>query len=281
MRQYAAGRWCELPVTEDGVIDLSALEDALNERRPGLVCVMAANNETGAVQPWRDALELCRESGVPFHVDAAQWLGKRPLAELAAAPSLTGCAHKCGGPKGVGFWRIPEGAAGAKIFLGGEQQHGHRAGTEDYPGAAGMLAAIRAREAEMGTVRQSWLKGRNRFEQRLRETIPGVIFACADADRLENTSLVLLPRHRNTRWVAQLDKRGFAVSTGSACATAKDGPSHVLGAQGVSAEGAERAVRVSALWSTTDDDWQALADAFSDVWGTLEAEATTSAVIEI
>ena len=89
------------------MVDLGWLADELKWNTPGLVAVMAANNETGVLQPWREALALCRERGVAFFCDAAQWIGKLPAAGLGACDYMSGSAHKLGGPQGVGFLKCP------------------------------------------------------------------------------------------------------------------------------------------------------------------------------
>jgi cysteine desulfurase len=109
------------------------------------------------------------------------------------------------------------------------------------------------------------LAWRGGFEREVVAAVPGTRVVAAGADRLWNTVSLVMPFAENTRWVARLDKRGFQVSTGSACATGKGGPSHVLAAMGFDAETAKRVVRVSSGWDTTREDWQALAAAFGDV----------------
>src|ERR1041384_180065 len=97
-----------LKVTPDGVIDLDFLRDQLKKTRPIIVAVMAANNETGVLQPWRETLEICREFEVPFACDAAQWIGKMPSAGLGECDFVTACAHKFGGPLGIGLLKTPQ-----------------------------------------------------------------------------------------------------------------------------------------------------------------------------
>lgn len=241
--------------------------------RPVLIALMAANNETGALQPWQAALAIARAHGIPFYTDAAQWLGKEAMGGLGEADFISGCAHKFGGIKGTGFLKIGDDFSGFYAQKGGAQENGHRGGTENYPAIAAMLAALHSREAMLYEQQQTWAAGRTVFEAAVTEQIPGTVVHAAQAARLANTSSLLLPRHRNTRWVARLAKRGFCLSTGSACATGKAGPSHVLAAMGLSPEQAERTVRISALWEeTTLADWQALAAAFIEVWHELNAE---------
>ncbi len=267
---FATGNRTIIPVSRDGVVDLAALEGLLGRARPTLVSVMAANNETGALQPWREAQALCARHGVLFHCDAAQWLGKLPAAGLGTCDFLTGCAHKFGGPKGVGFLKITERAGSFRSLLGGEQEHGHRAGTENFPGIAAMLAALESHET--GPASQAAPQAaRDRFLTELQARIPGTRVVAQRVPRLWNTAFLILPRHANTRWVSKLDKLGFAVSTGSACAAGKEEDSTVLGAMGYTADEVRRAVRVSGGWSTTDAEWEALATAFLQTWTALEA----------
>ncbi len=271
----AARRWFgprvhPIPVTRDGVADLNRLTDRLRLRRPALVAVMAANNETGVLQPWREALALCREHDVPFACDAAQWVGKLPAAGLGEADYVIGCAHKFGGPVGVGFMKV---AAGFRPHLvGGPQEDGRRAGTENVPGVLAMTAAWAERERQMAAgnldQRQVW---RDHFVAELRAVLPETEIIGERMDRLWNTVAALMPPVADCRrrWVVQLDKLGFAVSTGSACASGKEQPSHVLVAMGCDPAKTDRMVRISAGWETTEDDWQALRVAIETAAGTL------------
>lgn len=274
-------RCCTFKVNQSGVIDVEAFEEALDRDAFGLVSVMAANNETGVLQPWPQLASICRAKGVPFHVDAAQWLGKARMGPIGTVDFVTGCAHKFGGPKGVGFLKIGTNYTGYRAAVGGAQEHAHRAGTENYPGIAAMMAALEAClesvEAECSRLQIC----RNAFEEQIVQRIQGVNTIGADVGRLANTSLLIMPAHLNTRWVLQLEKRGFEVSTGSACATGKEGPSHVLTAMGLSPEEARRAVRVSGGWNTTNDDWRALAAAMIVVWERLKREERSNQVIDI
>lgn len=269
-RRWFGARVSFIPVTRDGVADMNALADRLRQRRPALVAVMAANNETGVLQPWREALALCREHDVPFACDAAQWVGKLPAAGLGQADYVIGCAHKFGGPVGVGFMKVPAGFR--PQIVGGPQEDGRRAGTENVPGVLAMTAAWAERERQMaagGTnQRQAW---RDRFIAELRAILPELEILGEKADRLWNTVAVLMPPVADCRrrWVVQLDKLGCAVSTGSACASGKEQPSHVLLAMGCDPAKTDRMVRLSAGWETTEDDWQALRVAIETAAGTL------------
>ena len=132
-KHYFGKRARLIPVTHDGVIDLDWLTAELADTRPGLVGVMAANNETGVIQPWREALAICRQYQVPFFSDAVQWLGKMPAKGLGECDYLSGAAHKFGGPRGVGFLKVPHRSHVTPLILGGKQEQGRRAGTENVP----------------------------------------------------------------------------------------------------------------------------------------------------
>lgn len=270
----------ELPVEPTGVVVLEALDAALKGGGVALCSVMAANNETGVLQPWREIAQQCRAQGVPYHCDAAQWVGKEEAHGLGICDGLTLSAHKFGGPKGVGVLKVPEAFQGIRMAWGGGQQRGWRGGTEDYPGVAAMLATLEAREAAMAG-RERLEMARANFEKALKETLPEVRIVSDGAARLWNTVNVCLPRHANTRWVAALDRRGFEVSTGSACATGKAGGSPVLGVMGLTLAEQQRVVRVSACWETTQEDWEALACAFAEVARELDASAGLGTVIAL
>jgi cysteine desulfurase len=247
-RRYFAGRLRVMPVNGDGVVEV-----ARGDARPAAVALMAANNETGVLQPWEETLAWCREMGVPMLCDAAQWIGKLPARGLGACDFVSGCAHKFGGPPGVGFLKCP--ANTRALIVGGPQEDGRRAGTENVPGVLAMIAALAEREAAHADT-----SGRDAFIARLHEALPTVRVLGENVPRLWNTVSVIMPKARDCRqrWVVRLDRLGFAVSTGSACASGKEQPSHVLSSMGIPPEEAGRALRFSAGWNTTAEDWDAL-----------------------
>jgi cysteine desulfurase len=229
---------------------------------------MAANNETGVIQPWREIAGDCRQYSVPIVCDATQWLGKLPSSALGDADFVLGSAHKFGGPKGSGFLVIPEGPSsrGFCALVGGGQQDGHRAGTEDWPSVAALIAALAEADATASTVaisqRQSW---RDSFEAGLIDAIPGCRIASLDAPRLWNTVLIILPFGESQRWVTKLDKRGWEVSTTAACAAAAGHGSATLLSMGATAAESRRALRFSAGWGTSQADWNGLLEALREV----------------
>jgi cysteine desulfurase len=256
-------RWLE--VTRDGVVTRAALEQAFAAAPVAAVAVMAANNETGVLQPWADLAACCRRARAEYLCDATQWLGKLPGSGLGGAGWVIGSAHKFGGPKGAGFLQVAPGAENFFSQRGGAQEQGQRGGTENLPGITAMLAALT--EAETGKVlfeteRMRWRKN---FERAVAVAVPGATVVAGGAERLWNTVSLLLPHGESERWVARLERRDWLISTGAACATGKTGPSHVLAAIGLTADEARRVARVSSGWDTIATDWMSLAEAFAAV----------------
>ena len=249
-------RW--IPVNRDGVVDLQWLAEELAQRRPGLAAIMAANNVTGVIQPWEQAAQLCRRWEVPCFCDAAQWAGKESAAGLGACDFVSGCAHKVGGPRGVGFLKGPA-PGGFKPFLfGGPQEEGRRAGTENVAGVLALMAVLEARQGLMGQ-KEARRQMRDRFVQRLIAELPDVEIAGASQPRLWNTVAAMLPEMDcRQRWVVKLDKLGVAVSSGSACSSGKEEPSPILLAMGYAPGQAGRVLRFSSGWETEEKDWDGL-----------------------
>ncbi|CAA6690415.1 MULTISPECIES: cysteine desulfurase family protein [unclassified Lentimonas] len=259
--------WLMLDV--HGAVDLAALQELLNQGKVMALSVMAANNETGILNDWQRIAEECRAQGVQTHCDASQWIGKLPLSGLGAGDFVTGCAHKFGGPRGVGLVLLPEANAGFTSLLGGAQESGHRAGTEDVAGVLAMVAALE--EVEHGSA-----EGRDIFLEELSQVMPSVEVVGLEVERLWNTALLILPEFASVRWIRALERRGFLVSAGSACSTGKQGVSPVLAAMGLEADVMRRVLRVSSGWATSVEDWRALAVAIVECYATLRSEADRS-----
>ena len=254
------GKRCKLiPVTRDGVVDIDWITSEMADTRPGVVAVMAANNETGVIQPWREIMAICHSYKVPFFSDSVQWLGKMPARGLGECDFLSGAGHKFGGPRGIGFLKVPGRGTVNPLLFGGKQEKGRRAGTENVPIILSLLAALEAREKQIAHS-QHLLRGvwREQFENTLLRHVPGVTIVGAKSPRLWNTVSALMPEGGQLRWVTRLDKAGFAVSTGSACTTGKEEPSHVLSAMGFKASEVVHVLRFSSGWETTPDHWEAL-----------------------
>jgi cysteine desulfurase len=265
-----AARVVEIPVNSCGVVEPEAVRRCLLEHSPALVSVMAANNESGSLQPWREIAKICRQHGVKMHCDAAQWLGKLDASLLGECDYVTGSGHKFGGPKGVGFLLLSGEDESLGVQRGGPQEQGRRAGTENYPAIESMVTALEYHaESEAG----GWaaqVGQRDAFIQQVRAAIPGLSIIGEGGERLGNTVLMVMPRHENLKWLTRLSRLGFSISTGSACSSGKEGSSVVVQALGASAEELRRVLRISAGWGTTAAEWQALGEAMVGVGAELE-----------
>lgn len=257
-RHFFADRLQLIPVDAEGVTDLDWLEKGLRQSRPAAVAMMAANNETGVLQPWQTAAALCRSAGVAFLCDASQWIGRCVADGLGRAGLVSGCAHKFGGLPGVGFLKCPPQTL--PLLRGGSQEDGRRAGTENVAAILASVAALAQRAGQLamaGAPSDGTL--RDQFIARLKSPLPGIRVLGENVSRLWNTVSVIMPEiDCRQRWVVKLDKLGVAVSTGSACASGREVPSHVLQAMGLPPAEAARVLRISSGWETSPADWEIL-----------------------
>lgn len=263
-----------LPVDTDGRLRLDALDAELAKGDVRLVSVMAANNETGVLQPVAEAAERVRTAGALLHCDAVQLAGKLAIDFHTLGPQLlTLSAHKLNGPKGIGALVVDRAVDLDPLVIGGGQEAGRRAGTENVPaivgfGAAAVRAAqdIEARAAELGALR-------DRLESGL-AALPGITVFGRDAERLPNTCQFGVAGMDGETVQMGLDRQGIAVATGSACHSGSGRPSHVLLAMGIEDTVARSAIRVSFGAGNTAADVDALLGALQQ----LQAHLPSSAV---
>jgi cysteine desulfurase len=233
-----------IPVLADGTADLAALEALLAQNPGALVCLMAANNETGVLHPLAEAAKLCMAHGALLHIDAVQAAGRANLPWFAlGASSLAISGHKFGGPAGAGALIVSAGRLVAPDLRGGGQESNRRGGTPALPAIAGLAAAL-AQPYESGNITAY------RDEIAAFCTHHGAQLLAAAARRLPNTLCLALPGVKAETQLIALDMAGFAVSAGSACSSGKLGPSHVLEAMGAG-HLAGQAIRVSLPWNVT------------------------------
>jgi cysteine desulfurase len=270
IRAAFPGRVSEIGVDANGVVTPESLARALDAhggRAIAAVSVMAASNESGVLQPWPELASLCRSRTIPFHTDAAQWLGKLPASGLASCDWVTGSGHKFGGPRGVGFLVVPTHAR-FRGDLGGPQEQGQHAGTENLPGIAGMVAALEAREQSLADIAIRGAGMRDAAIELLRERLPAGIIVSGNAERLWNTLAILLPGADSRKLVAALDRAGIDASTGSACSSGAASAARVVAAIAPSlslAPGKPAGmVRFSAGPDTSAADWQAAMHALAE-----------------
>jgi cysteine desulfurase len=268
--RFPAGEIGQIRVMRSGVIDLDHLKALLSDGPPALVSIMAANNETGALQPVAEAAAIVHEARGLLHVDAIQALGKIPFDIKATGADLaTFSAHKIGGPKGVGALVVADGVAGLEpVLRGGGQELNRRAGTENVAGIAGFGAAVRIALQALPEDAERMVTLRDRLENGIRRVAGAIVFS-NDVERLPNTVLFTAPGLKAETAVIGFDLEGVAVSSGSACSSGKVQPSHVLSAMGYDAAIAQGAVRLSLGWSTGPDDINRALEAWRKLGNTL------------
>lgn len=249
-----------LPVDSNGLLRLDILESQLAAlNRPALVSVQLANNETGVIQPIAEIAAICRKYNALLHSDAVQALCKIPVdMGLLGADMLTLCAHKAGGPVGVGALVLRNDLAIKPMLVGGGQELGRRAGTEPLAAIAGFAALLRDAAPITSDARDA-------LEAAILAHAPTALIHGRNAPRLPNTSSIAMPGVSSETQLMDFDLKGLCISAGSACSSGRIAPSHVLKA--MDAPHAEATIRVSLGWATQPQDtaaflnaWQALYD---------------------
>lgn len=272
-----------LPVDENGIADVQALQQLLDAHRAkkhrAFVSVMAANNETGALQPLRAIAERVRDADGVFHTDAVQVAGKIPFSVAESGADLVSISsHKLGGPQGAGALiarhagtRVPS------LVKGGGQEQGRRAGTENAAAIAGFGAA--ASEASNTLTHEGSRLGtmRARLEDGIRAVANDAVIFSDRAARLPNTTYFSAPGVSAETAIIAFDLEGIALSSGSACSSGKVAASETLKAMRVAPELIKGAMRVSMGWDTSDADVTQFLNAFAKVYTSLNKRGARAA----
>lgn len=252
-----------LPVSRDGVLDLSALERSLRTETL-VVSIMAANNEIGVIQPIAEIARMCREAGALLHTDATQAPARMPV-DVAEwdVDLLSVSSHKLYGPKGVGALFVREGISFTGIVTGGRQERGIRPGTVPVMLVAGFGEAceVAREEGEADQRRMTSLTARLRCG--LNSMCDGVVFFGSMTERIPGSLCVGFPGLPARDLISAVQDR-VAVSTGAACSSHSENPSRVILALGYAPEVAMTGVRISLGRFTTDEDIEIALSAFSD-----------------
>jgi len=207
-----------------------------------LICLQAANNETGVLQPLAETFAIARQHGIHLHADAVAAFGQIPMT-ANACDSLSLSAHKFGGPRGAGALFIRSGAKIAPLLLGGGQEHDLRAGTENTPAICGLCAAAELAQKDLAARCADEQALLDAFVSGLKQA--GVVCLGNGRKKLPGIRALLLPGVSSERAIAALDTQGILISGGAACAAQSGVPSHVYTAMGLPAKEAACVIRVS------------------------------------
>jgi len=264
-------RVTRLPVDQEGMLDLAALEQAITPDT-ALVSLMWANNETGVLFPIAEAVQIARSRGVLFHTDAVQAAGKIPL-DLAQVPVdlLSLAAHKFHAPKGAGALFVRKGLK-LQPMLFGHQERGRRGGTENVPAIVGMGVACELAARETAAKAAAMAALRDRLESGVRMRIPCARINGGTALRVGNTSSVRFGELAAEAILDKLDRAGICASSGAACTAGGSAPSHVLTAMGLSGEEALATVRFSLSRYTTETEIDHVIDVLAATLKRMTAE---------
>lgn len=264
---HAGGPCTAVPVDGIGRLDLDAWHTALTAPGAGLASLISASHEVGTVQPVGEAAAVCEQAGVPLFVDAAQSLGRVPVP--AGWSMLAGSAHKWGGPPGVGVLVVRKGCRWLSPHPDGEGERGSP-GTPGLPAIVSAAAALRAAAAEAEAQAAQLTPMVDRIRRTVAATVPGVEVVGDPHERLPHLVTFSCLYVDGEALLHALDRRGFAVSSGSSCTSSTLHPSHVLEAMGVLSHGN---VRVSLPRQTTDEQVDRFLAELPEVVAQLRAES--------
>ena len=243
-----------LPVDKDGLVTPEQVRDAITDKTI-LVSVMFANNEVGTIMPIPEIAAVCHEKGVLFHTDAVQAAGHIPIdVKAMGIYMLSISGHKFHGPKGVGVLYERKGIRLPSYIIGGEQEKGRRAGTENVAGIVGLGEALELAVTNMSETSARMTKMRDRLIEGIEATIPEVKLNGHRTKRLPNNVNFSIKYIEGESILLMLDMAGIAASSGSACTSGSLDPSHVLLALGLTHEVAHGSVRMTLGDDTTDED---------------------------
>ncbi|RMF07745.1 MAG: cysteine desulfurase [Alphaproteobacteria bacterium] len=243
-----------LPVDSSGRLDPEDLRNAITDSTT-LVSVMAANNETGVIQPVAELGRICRERGVIFHTDAVQWFGKEPFHDVAQfnADLVSICAHKFHGPRGAGALYIRSPLQPHPTAFGGAHESERRAGTENLPAIAGLVSAME-RFIPVPVFDRAVLEPLRIKIIDTVNSIESATFRGSLTHSLSNTVSFTVTGCDSIALMAALDMEGICASSGSACAAGSLEPSHVMRAMGVSEAESNALVRFSLGRESTNEE---------------------------
>ncbi len=240
-----------LSVDSQGQLDLDELEAAMTGNT-ALVSVMYANNETGVIFPIEQIGQIAKEYGATFHVDAVQVAGKFPLNMKTSTVDLLAISgHKLHAPKGVGALYVRRGTRFRPLLVGGHQERGRRAGTENVPGIVALGKAAELAQQHLTNIEQE-KKLRDRLEQGLLAAIPDTVVNGHPTKRLPNTTNIGFKYVEGEAILLSLDQYDICASSGSACTSGSLEPSHVLRALGLPYSVLHGSIRFSLSRFTTD-----------------------------
>jgi cysteine desulfurase len=249
-----------VPVDGQGRLDQDALLQSLDDDT-AVVSIMWANNETGVINPIETLAQEIHARGIVFHTDAVQAVGKIPIDVTTSGVDLLSMSgHKFHGPKGIGVLYIRKGTKFKPMVVGGHQEGGRRAGTENVPGIVGVGKACELAGNHLDDVGTRVRRLRDKLEQALLQAVPRSMANGGQAERLPNTASIAFEYVEGEAILLMMNEHGICASSGSACTSGSLEPSHVLRAMGVPFTAAHGSIRFSLSHYTTEEEIDFIVD---------------------
>ena len=264
LEQFGLSHNC-ISVDPNGTMNFHEFENSIRDTT-GLISVMLANNEVGTIQPVQEIVNTAKLKSIPVHTDAVQCLGKIPIdVDELGIDYLSLSAHKFYGPKGSGILYIRDKKFISALIIGGGQENGLRAGTENIALIAGIGLAAEIATADLSGRARNLTDLETQFKTGLKEFFPNAVFNGNNVHKLPGLINVSFPGFRSDILVAKLDRAGMAVSSGSACGSGIVEPSDILKAMGVEDELNTSTLRISFGSTNTADETADLLSAINSI----------------
>jgi cysteine desulfurase len=267
-----------LPVDGAGKLNIDAFMNTLDDDT-AIVSIMVANNETGVIFPIAEIGAMCRERGILFHTDAVQAAGKVPMdVQKLGVDMLSISGHKLHAPKGIGVLYVRKGSKYFPYFIGGHQEYGHRAGTENLTSIVALGKACELALENIAYEHTSIAGLRDLLELNLKNKCSDIFINGYDSERLSNTSNISFSHVDSEALLHRLDTYGICASAGSACSSGSSEPSHVLRAMGVPDDAIHGSIRFSLSRYTTVEEVNTVIEILPGIINKLRAGSLVGSV---
>lgn len=260
---------------ENGQVDLEDFKSKLDEHnnKVAMVCIMAANNETGVIQPWQEISKVCNDSGVTFFSDTTQFIGKTEFNFKESGMDFAVLSgHKIGALVGSGLILAKDPTKLKPIVFGGGQENGKRGGTQNYIGVESMAIALEAFEEQKSCLCQL-TEHRLEFEKEIKANFPNATVIGDEAPRLATTTLIALPGVHGQAVQIELESQNIFVTTSSACSDNEPETSKVLKAMNIQDDVGRGVVRISLCCGGTREEYQRIGNALKEAYAKLSGIA--------
>ena len=260
-----------LPVNHDGIVNVDSLQKWIKENQGNiaLVSVMAANNETGVIQPYKEINDLCTQNDIPFLCDTTQFIGKTPFNFKESNIDFAVCSgHKLGAMTGTGILLVKDSSTLKPLIIGGGQEKGHRGGTQNYLGNETLAVALTSINEVFKNINKLAEK-RLEFEAKVKKAFPAVVIIGENSPRLATTTYISYPGIHGQAVQIELESVDIFVTTSSACSDNMPVTSKVLKAMGVNDDVGRGVVRISLCLNSPLEYYDQLADALIKAYSKL------------